>query len=141
MSTPSYPSQVKSFGIDRIDGTDVVIAADVNASYAEIVAIETVLGILPTTTGFGGSYSAAATPATVAARISNVEAGLNTAYTNRVPTSGGATIAPAAATLGLGLQAAASQTANLLEARDSSNNLNLAIGPNGYILVIDGGSA
>jgi hypothetical protein len=141
MSTASYPSGIKSFGTDRIDGTDVVVAADVNASYAEIVALETVLGVSPTTTGFGGSYSTSVSPATVAARISNVEAGLNTAYTNRVPTTGGATIAPTAATLGLGLQAAASASANLLEARDSSNNLNLAIGPNAYILTIDGGTA
>lgn len=133
-TSPTYPSSVKSFGLDRIDGTDVVIASDVNSAYAEIVAIETVIGTNPLSTGFGGSYSSASTPATVSARISNVEAGLNTAYTDRVAKSGGSTISSTGTTVGLTLNT--SGTGNLFNA-----NNNTVIDNNGYILTIDGGTA
>lgn len=134
MASPTYPSSVKSFGTDRIDGTDVVIASDVNSAYAEIVSIETTLGVNPLTTGFGGSYSTPGSFASVTARIANIEAGLNTAYTDRVSKAGGSTISSTSTTVGLTLNT--SGTGNLFSA-----NGNTVINSNGYIVTIDGGTA
>jgi hypothetical protein len=44
----TYPGAVKTF-VDRVDLSDVVMAADVNSAYAEITAIETALGVNPYT--------------------------------------------------------------------------------------------
>ena len=43
-----YPGALKTF-VDRVDLSDVVMAADVNSGYAEITAIETALGANPYT--------------------------------------------------------------------------------------------
>ena len=137
MASPTYPSSVKSFGTDRIDGTDVVIASDVNSAYAEIVSIETTLGTSPNVSPIwgSGSFSTATTSWTdVKSRIANVEAGVNTVFNDRVSKSGGSTISSTSTTVGLTLNT--SGTGNLLSA-----NGNTVINSNGYIVTIDGGTA
>lgn len=137
MASPTYPSSVKSFGLDRIDGTDVVIASDVNSAYAEIVSIENTLGTAPNVSPSWGSgtFTTATTAWTdVKSRIANIEAGINTVFNDRVSKSGGSTISSTSTTVGLTLNT--SGTGNLFSA-----NGNTVINSNGYIVAIDGGTA
>jgi hypothetical protein len=74
----TYPSVVKTY-TDKVNGTSVVDAADINSVQAEITAIETELGVSPKTSIIGQSsqtYSTGVTNSTVAARLTNIEAGL-----------------------------------------------------------------
>lgn len=131
----SYPSAAKYF-INKIDNTDTVIASDVNLAYDEITAIETTLGTTPAVSStWSGTFDATSTAnwTTVAARLTNIEYGLKVAYTNRVNTAGGSTIASTSTTVGLTLSTSGS--GNLLAAG------NTVINSSGNIVTIDGGTA
>jgi hypothetical protein len=69
----------------------------------------------------------------VAARIANIEKGLNTAFNDRVKSTGGSTIASASTTVGLTIST--SGTGNLLVAG------NTTLDSSGNIVTIDGGTA
>lgn len=129
-----YPTSVKTF-IPKVDNVSPVIAADVNLAYLEITAIENVLGATPTTiSSWSGSFDQSTTVwGSVAARVANIEKGLNTAFNDRVKSTGGSTIAASSTTVGLTLTTSGS--GNLLVAG------NTTIDSNGNILVIDGGTA
>jgi hypothetical protein len=86
----AYPNSLATTGggsttlPQNTDGTDIVLAADVNDAYNEIVAIETELGVLPKSrngawsTSFSSAYPTSF--ATVDARIKNVENGAFASY-------------------------------------------------------------
>lgn len=137
-----YPTDIKQF-TNKIDNTDAVIASDVNLLYAEVSQIETTLGKTPSVPDWAHSFSQAGTDFnTVTERLGNIEGGLNTAYNARVKTTGGSVITqPDASTLGVGLTAFSDVSLNLLEAKNSAGTVITAIGPKGWILAIDGGSA
>lgn len=130
----NYPTSVKTF-IPKVDNVSPVIAADVNLAYLEITAIENVLGVTPTTvSSWSGSFDQSTTVwGSVAARVANIEKGLNTAFNDRVRSTGGSTIAASSTTVGLTLTTSGS--GNLLVAG------NTTIDSSGNILVIDGGTA
>lgn len=130
----NYPTSVKTF-VAKVDNVDPVIASDVNLAYLEISAIETTLGTTPTTIStWSGSFDQVTTVwGSVASRIANIEKGLNTAYNDRVKSTGGSTIASSSTTVGLTLSTTG--TGNLLVAG------NTTLDANGNILVIDGGTA
>jgi hypothetical protein len=129
-----YPTSVKTF-TPKVDNVSPVIAADVNLAYLEISAIETVLGTSPTTiSSWSGSFDQETTVwGSVAARLANVEKGLNTAFNDRVRSTGGSTIASSSTTVGLTIST--SGTGNLLVAG------NTTINSSGNIVLIDGGTA
>ena len=133
----NYPTGLKTF-IPKVDNVSPVIAADVNLAYLEITAIENVLGHglnNPTVTStWSGSFDQSTTVwGNVASRIANIEKGLNTAFNDRVRSTGGSTIAASSTTVGLTLTTSGS--GNLLVAG------NTTIDSSGNILVIDGGTA
>ena len=74
----TYPGQVKTY-TDKIDGSDIVKAADINSVQAEVTAIETALGSNPAISTIGatvGTYSSAGVSTSLTARVANIEAGL-----------------------------------------------------------------
>lgn len=130
----NYPVSTKTW-VPKVDNVDPVIASDVNTAYLEISAIETTLGTSPTTiSSWSGTLDQSTTVwSSVAARIANIEKGLNTAYNDRVKSTGGSTISSSSTTVGLTISTSGS--GNLLVAG------NTTIDSNGNILVIDGGTA
>lgn len=86
----AFPNSIATSGAagttlpQNTDGSDIVLADDVNDAYNEIVAIETALGVTPTarSAAWGtGTFSTASTSfASVDARIKNVEDGTHTSY-------------------------------------------------------------
>lgn len=138
----NYPTTAVSFQ-QRQDNSDPVVAADVNILYDEVTAIATTVGTAPTTsTGWSGTFSTSNTSwSTLRDRIQHAEYGINTAYTDRVSLGGDSVVLPSASKVGLAIKAATSATSNLMEFKNSSNSVVTAVGPNGWILTIDGGSA
>ena len=122
--TASYPASVKTFTRKR-DLLDIVLAADINLVYDEVTAMQTVMGTFPAVNlgwDSGTFDQSTLTWPNVRARIQNIEYGLFQAFNDRVKSSGGSTLTPAsAATIGLTIKAAASQSANLFEARTALN--------------------
>jgi hypothetical protein len=138
----NYPSTAVSFS-QRTDNQDPVVAGDVNVVYDEVTAIATVIGLSPASSaGWSGSFSTSTTSwSTLKERIQHIEYGLSTAYTDRVSLAGDSVVLPAANKVGVTVKAAPSATSNLMEFKNSSNTVVTAVGPNGWILTIDGGSA
>jgi hypothetical protein len=136
----TYPAAIRSF-TNKVDNTDTVIASDVNLLYDEVTQIETTVGITPATTlGWSGTFDQATTNfTTVAARLQNVEYGLNTAFNARVKTTGGSTIASTSTTVGMTYQT--SGTGNLVNYNNTSGTTITSITKDGWISAIDGGSA
>ena len=90
MAVAQYPTTVRSFGSDVVDFTTTIIAEHVNFLRAEVNSVETVLGNLPlTSSGWVGAFDqVTSTWNTVRDRIANIEYGLHTTYTAKVPTGG-----------------------------------------------------
>jgi len=83
MATAVYPGSVKTY-TDKVNGVNIVDAADINSVQAEVTAIETGVGTSPATTTLGASVgSFTTTPAaSLTARVSNLEAGLTSDITS-----------------------------------------------------------
>lgn len=74
----TYPGGLKTY-TNKVDGVDTVLAADMNSVQGEIQAIEAELGVNPRTSSLPsstGTYNSSGTNTTVAARLTNLEAGL-----------------------------------------------------------------
>lgn len=120
-----YPARVKSWTARR-DLQDLVVAADVNTIYDEVTAVEQNLGaggvaVSPT---WGGVLFSTATTSwpNLKDRLTNIEAGVYTAFTSRVNIDGGSTIQSTSnSVVSLTLKAKSGQTANLFEVKNSSN--------------------
>lgn len=139
-----YPNAVKTF-ISKVDLQDYVIANDINQVYDEVTALESTLGALPQVSGVWGSGTFATTTnwSSTKARIQNVENGLYAVTQAYVTNLGGSTIAPSGTnTVNLTLKSAASQTANLVEFKNSSNTVTSYVTASGaFVGLIDGGTA
>ena len=137
----SYPNNL--IGFTRVaDSVDSVLASHVNLVYTEVEALETILGVTPqVASNFSGTFSRSSAQdfSTVNARINNVEFGVTHALDTKVDMGGGSNVAPPAGIVGVQITAATGATANLLTAVGTS--VTTAIGPDGWILVIDGGTA
>jgi hypothetical protein len=136
----SYPTTTKTF-VDRVDNTSPVVAADVNAAYAEITAIQSTVGTTPASTlGWSGTFDQTTTDfTTVKARIQNVEYGLDVAHNQRVKTGGGSTISSSSSTIGLVMQTTG--TGNLVNFKNTSGTVVTSVSKDGIINAIDGGTA
>ena len=132
------------------DLTTIVYARHVTQLYDEVTAVQQELGagtgglktsVLPNPGSFttidGNVWGS------LRLRLNNMEQGVITGVTRRVSTVGGSTVIPSAANIvGVAIRAATSQTANLLEFRDSSGTVVNRFGSDGLLAgVIDGGSA
>jgi hypothetical protein len=148
----SFPTNVKTWS--PTDETypknlEVVLASHVTQTYFEITAIEQELGA----GGLKTSVVDNATPFNVSTsgnvwgslrlRLNNLEQGVLDGVTRRVNTGGGSQIVPSTASVvGLSVKAQTSQTANLLEIRNSSNTVVNRFNSSGqFVGVIDGGTA
>jgi hypothetical protein len=82
----SYPENVKNFGTDRVDFTDVIFAEHINTLRAEVVAIESALGtnITTGTNGVGSFDSVTTSWASLQSRITNMEYGIRDALDSSV---------------------------------------------------------
>ena len=133
-----YPSAIKTF-TRRRDLLDVILAADINQVYDEVTEMQTVMGTFITAKPAGwssGSFSEATSWSTLKARIENIEAGVYTAFNNRIQSTGGSTITPGTtSTVGLTLQAISSQTADLLQVKNASGTTVANIDKDGAIKV------
>jgi hypothetical protein len=131
-----YPSAIKTF-TRRRDLLDVILAADVNQVYDEVTEMQTVMGITITAkpAGWsGGTFATDTSWSTLKARIENIEAGVYTAFTNRIQSSGGSTITPSStSTIGIILQAISSQTSDLLQAKTSGGTTVARIDKDGVL--------
>jgi hypothetical protein len=142
-TTPAYPTIPKTW-VERTDLKDVVVAADINTVYAEITSIENVVGLSPDlTSGWSGTWDNTAPKSwgSVAARLTNIEYGVGKVIGERVTINGGSTIQATTPIVGLTLKAEATSTANTVEFKTAAGTVETAVGPLGFILVIDGGAA
>lgn len=93
MATASYPSSIVDFGPDHVDYVDTIYAAHPNAIQAEVAAIETTIGVSPTTStspSSSGSWVPGFAAPTIAARLANIEQGLvGDSHTQYIKTTGG----------------------------------------------------
>jgi hypothetical protein len=143
----NYPNGLPTLPELQENGVDIVDADDVNLVYTELTAVAETLGLTPATRSAAWSSTAFTTATTsfgtVGARIKNAEDGVQVITASAV-TKAGATnvITPSGtSTVNLAVKAQTSQTANVFEARDSSDAVGTAINASGYIVTIDGGSA
>lgn len=130
-----------------VDLKEIVYARHVTTIYDEVTAIQRELGAggLRASTNYVAAYNA--TPAVVwtslKSRLENIEQGAFDGATKRVSIAGGSVItAGSASTIGVAIRAASSQTANLLEFRNSGGTSSQGFDKDGLFYgVIDGGNA
>ena len=149
----SYPASIKTWspndpGFDYPeDLKTVVYARHVVTLYDEVTAVQQQRGaggVATSGTWGGGIFSSETTSwGSLRLRLQNIENGVYTSINSRVSTVGGSTIIPSASSVvGLALRAASGQTANLIEFRNSSNQVRTRVEADGLLAgVIDGGSA
>lgn len=93
MAVAFYPGQIVNFGADEADFTSTIYAAHPNDLRAEVVAIETILGINPnvaTSPLPSGSWVPGATFSSVNTRLANIEQGIvGDSHTQYVKNTGG----------------------------------------------------
>lgn len=134
--TATYPGGVRSF-IPQVDLVDTVIADNINSLQEEVRAVQTTLGSGTTSTNplvstYAGTFATTTSWTTLAARITNIEAGLVNgvgtagAYVLR---AGGSTITTAS-NKGLVLQTGTGSL-NLLEAYSSTSTLGFNLDSSG----------
>lgn len=142
-----FPARVKVWTA-RKDLVDLVVADDVNTLYDEVTAVETELGAggvkTSPTWGSGGFVTSTTAWGNLRERLANIENGVFIAYSQRVATTGGSTIQSTTnSTVSLTVKAKSSQTANLLEVKNSSDAVVASISTTGTLFAtkIDGGTA
>ena len=90
-TNPLYPGEVRNFGADVVNYTDIVMAEHVNYLRAEVNSIETTLGTyLTLSSGWVGSFtrpSISFTWNSLKDRLANIEYGLNSLW-DAVPAGG-----------------------------------------------------
>lgn len=124
----SYPSSIRSFSTKR-NTLDIIDASDPNGIQEEVVAMQSVIGVNPnisTAPLSTGSFSNTSTAyASLVARLANIETGIvSDAHTQYIRRTGNETIVNSSASnVGLTIKGATSQSADLQQWRDSSNNI------------------
>ena len=80
MTTASYPSNIINFGPDKVNTVDLVIANDPNTLRAEVVAVETAIGVSPSVSTSAATsspwYNDGRDYSTIVGRLSNIEVGI-----------------------------------------------------------------
>jgi hypothetical protein len=144
MTTASYPGNIISFGPDKVNTVDLVIANDPNALRAEVVALETTIGVSPSVStsasSTGAWYNDGRDYTTLIARLSNIETGIVAdTHTQYVKNTGGSVITSSSASVvGLTVKGAPSQSANLQEWKNSSGTVVAYVDINGKFVTVGG---
>lgn len=76
MVAPQFPAGIFNWGTDRIDELDIDFAIDVNGPAAEVMSIESTLGVMPQVEKHPINGGSPITYATVDARISAMQQGI-----------------------------------------------------------------
>jgi len=142
--TASYPGTVVNFGPDKVNSVDLVVANDPNTLRAEVVAIETTLGITPSLSTAPSSsatwYNDGRDYGTITSRLANIEAGIvadtHNQYVKNI--GGSAIVISSASVVGLSITAATSQSADLMQWKDSSGTVVTRVGPDGILYAAGG---
>lgn len=146
--TKAFPGATRAF-TPKVDLVNTIYADHVNALQEEVGAIEDTLGTGTLTSDYTGSFVATTDWTSVSDRLANIERGLanGVASAPYVRSTGGDTLQAQAGTVGLVVKSASGNSANLFEARSSSNTLGFRIDSNGVpyvgnkaILFVDGGA-
>lgn len=146
----SYPSAIKTWSPSDTgffypeDLKTIVYARHVTSIYDEVTAMQTELGsgglktsIPNQLTAFDGSLGK--DWGSLKARLANLEQGVLDGVTKRVSTLGGTEISSSSTTVGLSIKTSGS--GNLLELRNTSNQIVNRFGSDGFLYgVIDGGT-
>lgn len=119
----AYPGHIATF-VTKVDDVDIIFAADENTLAAEVVAIETNLGVNPqvsTSPSPASTFIALSTTfASVSARLTNIEVGIvSDAHSQYIHKIGGDTITGATGT-GSALTIVPSATGIALSLKDST---------------------
>ena len=137
----SYPSQIASFPT-HVNITEIIDASHPNNIQSEVIAVESTIGVDPTvstTPSPSGTFNGTSTTfASVVARLANIETGVvsdaHTQYIRKAGDSANIITPNTAATRGLVIQAAASQSANLQEWKNSSGTVVTSINSSGSLV-------
>jgi hypothetical protein len=136
----SYPGAVRPF-VNKTNVVDIIDASHPNSLQEEVVAIESTIGLNPalsTAPSSSGTFSTTATQyTTLTQRLANIETGIVAdTHTQYVKKTGNETVVNGVSTnVALTIKGAASQTANLLEWRNSSNVLLASVSASGALSV------
>lgn len=138
----SYPNNVKSF-TPKVNVVDLIQAADPNSLFDEVTAIESVIGTTPsiaTAATASGWANTATDYTTINARLANIEKGIVAdTHTQYVTNTGGSNIAISnSSVVGLSVQAANSQSADLMQWKDSGGTVVTRVGPDGILYAAGG---
>ena len=132
-----YPGSVRVF-TTKVNNIDIIDAAHPNVIQEEVIAVQSILGTNPQiSSGLTGTYTAITTDfGSVSARLDNIEKGITgDTHTQYLKRTGGSSILNTTSTnVGLTVQGAVSQTANLQEWKNSSGTVVAAIAPDGVLL-------
>lgn len=134
--TASYPSSIRSFSTKR-NTLDIIDASDPNGIQEEVVAMQSVIGVNPnisTAPLSTGSFSGTSTAyASLVARLANIETGIvSDSHTQYIRRTGNETLVNSSASnVGLIIKGATSQSADLQQWKDSSNNIVARVKANG----------
>lgn len=123
----SYPSSIKSF-TNRVDLVDTIYAGHINSLQDEVRAIEYSLGTGILASTYTGSFSQTSSWTNLSDRLANIEKGMvngvaGSPYFLRT----GDTVTAAVGQVGLTVRSPSGGTANVLEARTSSNTLGFRV--------------
>jgi hypothetical protein len=138
----SYPNNVKAF-TPKVNVVDLIQAADPNSLFDEVTAIESVIGTTPsvaTAATASGWANTATDYTTINGRLANIEKGIVAdTHTQYVKNVGGSSIViSGASTVGLAITAAVSQSADLMQWKDSDGNIVTRVGPDGILYAAGG---
>lgn len=142
----TYPGAIKSYQA-KTNFTEIVDSSHINSLQDEVVAIQTNLGTniaTSTSPSPSGTFNVASQNyGTLNARLANIEIGIVADSHNQyIHKTGGDILTPSAiGVVGLNIRAAAGQTANLQEWRNSSNTLRTWIDQNGNLNTTSGVAA
>lgn len=143
----AYPDTLKTW-VRKQNRQDLVIAEDVNTVYDEVEAVVRQLGQggVVTSGPWAGATALDKTTTvwgSLKLRLQNIENGLAIAHDKRVSTTGGSTVVPAsAATTGVVITGASSQTADLFRVESSTGTQFIKVSGTGAVTItIDGGTA
>jgi hypothetical protein len=126
----SYPSSIAGF-LDKVNIVDIIDASHPNSVQSEVIAIENTLGTEPnrsTTPSPSGTFNGTSNLfSTVGLRLNNLEVGVvsdaHTQYLRKSGDTANVITIGSAATKGLVIKGAASQSGNLLEFQNSSSSV------------------
>lgn len=142
-----FPDEIKTFNY-KVNLQSVVLAEDVNQVYDEVTSIESHLGqggVNTSLTWGQGAFNTSKTSWTnLRERLQNLENGTYRAYQERLLAGGGSTVViTSPSVVGLSITGHATQTANLIEFKNSSGTRIASVSPTGtlYAVSINGGTA